>query len=204
MFADGSGKVVSKPLWSGFHDAGVHDLNTEAAIVLRGGKTGTAVTADVIILQLTMETRQRPDLQPLRPPVNFARNVETLTPTAVRHVRFTVETTNNGSEPCLDELELWTAGNDSRNVAGDAKLMSSGDYLETPNTSSSTSMMENTETSTAGFPIPRAMDGFSLNFLNPLKSNASNGDAIATNAIRTACLQNIVLKAHSTLDSGVC
>ena len=34
-----------------FYDAGVHDLSPEAAIVLRGGKTGTAVTADVIILQ---------------------------------------------------------------------------------------------------------------------------------------------------------
>ena len=78
-----------------------------------------------------METKRRPDLQPLGP-VNFARNVETLTPKEVRHVRFTVETTNNGSEPCLDELELWTAGNDSRNVAGDAKLMSSGDYLGNP------------------------------------------------------------------------
>ena len=132
LFADGSGKVVSKPLWSGFHDAGVYDLSPEAAILLRGGKTGTAVTADVIILQADdgNQTATRPPT--LRPPVNFARNVETLTPTAVRHVRFTVETTNNGSEPCLDELELWTAGNDSRNVAGDAKLMSSGDYLGNP------------------------------------------------------------------------
>ena len=55
-----------------------------------------------------------------------------LLPLEVRHVRFTVETTNNGSEPCLDELELWTAGKDSRNVAGDAKLMSSGDYSGNP------------------------------------------------------------------------
>ena len=40
LFAKGEGKVVSKPLWSGFQNAGVHDLEPESGIVLRAGSTG--------------------------------------------------------------------------------------------------------------------------------------------------------------------
>ena len=130
LFANGEGKVINKPLWSGFQDAGVHDLNPENAIVLRGG-SGTAVTADVIVLAAdgSGKTLVPPTLNP---PVGFKRNVESLSPEKVRFVRFTTEATNNNSEPCIDELELWTPGKDSRNVALLAKLTSSGDYANNP------------------------------------------------------------------------
>ena len=130
LFANGEGKVINKPLWSGFQDAGVHDLNPENAIVLRGG-SGTAVTADVIVL--AADGGGKAPVRPtLNPPVGFKRNVESLSPEKVRFVRFTTETTNNNSEPCIDELELWTTGKDSRNVALDAKLTSSGNYANNP------------------------------------------------------------------------
>lgn len=49
----------------------------------------------------------------LRPPVNFARNEEVLSPVEAKFVRFTVLATT-GAEPCLDELEVWAG---ERNVA---------------------------------------------------------------------------------------
>lgn len=61
-----------------------------------------------------------------RPAVNAMRNVERLSPVSASRVRFSIEQTNTGAEPCLDELELWTE--DGRNVALNAKLSSSGDY----------------------------------------------------------------------------
>jgi hypothetical protein len=61
-------------------------------------------------------------------PVNFKRNLENFDPVEVRFVRFTTEVTNNNSEPCIDELELWTPGKDPKNAALGAKLTSSGEY----------------------------------------------------------------------------
>ena len=128
LFAKGEGKVVSKPLWSGFQNAGVHDLEPESGIVLRAGRTGSAVTADVILLSADdgAEAPARPPA--LRPAVDSERNVESFSPEKVRFVRFTTEATNNGSEPCIDEIELWTTGEEPRNVALGAKLTSSGNY----------------------------------------------------------------------------
>ena len=50
----------------------------------------------------------------LRPPVNTKLNVEQIQSTDARFVRFTIEATNNGSQPCIDELELWSG---KKNVA---------------------------------------------------------------------------------------
>lgn len=52
---------------------------------------------------------------PLRPPVQANRNVERFAAVTARFVRFTVTATNDGSEPCLDELELY--GSDTGNLA---------------------------------------------------------------------------------------
>ncbi len=46
---DGDSEMV--PLWSGLHDAGMQELRRESRIILRGGKTGTGITADVIVLE---------------------------------------------------------------------------------------------------------------------------------------------------------
>ncbi len=45
----------------------------------------------------------------LRPPVQVKVNVEQFPPTEARFVRFSIHATNNGSEPCIDELEVYAA-----------------------------------------------------------------------------------------------
>jgi len=66
----------------------------------------------------------------LRAPVNSRRNVERFVPLPVKRLRFTiVETTD--AEPCLDELEIYSAEEKPRNVALSAvgtKALASGVY----------------------------------------------------------------------------
>ena len=69
-----------------------------------------------------LEPLARPDAPaPGRPPVDPLRNVERFAPIQARSVRFTVQATNDCTEPCIDELEIWSAGPAPRNLAlGDA------------------------------------------------------------------------------------
>lgn len=60
---------------------------------------------------------------PLRPPVNFQKNEEIFRPTEARFVRFTINATT-GAEPCIDELEVYTAA--GHNVALSAAATASG------------------------------------------------------------------------------
>jgi len=67
-----------------------------------------------------------------RPPVNARKNVERFPPVVARFVRMTVLATNSGSQPCLDEIEVFatSASGPRRNVAlasAGAKASSSGD-----------------------------------------------------------------------------
>ena len=59
--------------------------------------------------------------RPARPMVNFRRNVERFAPVKARMVRLTILATSNQIEPCLDEVEVYsapTSGSQSpRNVA---------------------------------------------------------------------------------------
>jgi hypothetical protein len=57
-----------------------------------------------------------------RPPVRINRNVERFGTTLAQHVRFTITATNDGSQPCIDELEVYGPEGPSRNLA----LASSG------------------------------------------------------------------------------
>ncbi len=47
---------------------------------------------------------------PVRPMVNPRRNVERFEPVRARMVRFTILATADGTEPCLDEVEVFTGG----------------------------------------------------------------------------------------------
>jgi hypothetical protein len=60
------------------------------------------------------------------------QNDERFAPLEARLIRFTVSATNTGSEPCIDELEIFGSGVPARNVALGAKLSSSGDYAGNP------------------------------------------------------------------------
>ncbi|QDU19961.1 DUF1549 and DUF1553 domain-containing protein [Urbifossiella limnaea] len=66
-------------------------------------------------------------VKPRRMPVSPLLNTERFAPVAARYVRFVAFETNQG-EPCLDELEAFTAGPTPVNVARGGKLRSSGDY----------------------------------------------------------------------------
>ena len=54
---------------------------------------------------------------PARPQVNPRRNIERFSPIAARMVRMTILATSNQTEPCIDELEVFTAGDSPHNVA---------------------------------------------------------------------------------------
>ncbi len=72
--------------------------------------------AAAVASELVSVERQLDDLEPLahphaqvgtRPMVNAKRNVERFEPVEARLVRFTILATNDGTEPCIDELEVW-------------------------------------------------------------------------------------------------
>ena len=109
-----TGSTETAPLWSGLLDVGRVELSERSKLIMRGGDTKTAIAADVIVLQeLTNDARQANSKLPLlRAPVSPLRNVERFPPTNAKHVRFTTFATNddNDREPCIDELEAWTAG----------------------------------------------------------------------------------------------
>ena len=68
------------------------------------------------------------------PAVNARENEDRFAPLDARFVRFTISATNS-AEPCIDEIEIWTAGDKPENVALatlGAKPTSSGDYQGNP------------------------------------------------------------------------
>ena len=95
----------------------------------------------VLLAKLTKATHRLAQFEPLasrsndatvkRPPVNPHRNVERFAPVLTQKLRFTSLATsdNNRYEPCLDELEIYSA--DGRNVAlasTGAKSSASGEF----------------------------------------------------------------------------
>ena len=68
----------------------------------------------------------------VRLPVNPLLNTEIFTPISARYLKFTIRKTN-GVEPCIDELEVWSSGEKSTNVAlasNGVVASSSGDYQD--------------------------------------------------------------------------
>ncbi len=141
------GEMEKKPLWSGLFDAGAHEFGANSRLIVRGGETGTGVTADVVLLQeeiLKGGSSRRKEAQiptgkgsqsllasaatggeetrlhpRLREPVDPARNVEKFAPVRAKFVRFTSFATidNDKHQPCIDELQAFTTGNHPVNVA---------------------------------------------------------------------------------------
>ena len=128
------GTSEQKPLWSGLHDTGVHRFQTDSRLVLRGGETGTGITADVIVLQEGIEgENQGPRL---RAAVSAKLNRELFRPRKAKFVRFTTRETidQNKHQPCIDELEIYSPEQPNDNLALASlgtKATSSGNYSET-------------------------------------------------------------------------
>ncbi|MEX0938414.1 MAG: PSD1 and planctomycete cytochrome C domain-containing protein [Pirellulales bacterium] len=137
--AAGSGEIVDTPLWSGFYDAGAFELHPGSRLALRGSTPGAAVTADVVVLERADDRADgiATSIPPLRPPVHTSRNVDRFPPIEAKYVRLHISATN-ASEPCLDELEIYSTGSADeppRNVAlvsAGAVATSSGDYQGDP------------------------------------------------------------------------
>jgi len=129
LFADGAGDPPpDQARWSGFRDAGVHPITEQTRLLVMGGASPAAVTADVVIF----EERASADdsggrVAHLRSRVTAGENVDAFSPTRAKFVRFTVLETKS-AEPCIDELEVLTV--DGRNVARGATPSSSGDYAQ--------------------------------------------------------------------------
>ncbi|MFN9720150.1 MAG: DUF1553 domain-containing protein, partial [Planctomycetota bacterium] len=136
-----TGETEPKPLWSSLQLIGNVELQPQSRIILRGGETGTGITADVVVLQELRPERLKDMTSsavlqpPLRSPVNPLQNTEFLNPVEAKFVRFTtLETINdNQHEPCIDELEVYSPGNGDLNIAlasNGTKPTSSGNYSE--------------------------------------------------------------------------
>lgn len=129
-FADGTGGVTNQSLWSGFKDAGTHELREHSRILLKSGSLGTATTADVMVLEYVARSdEQDPRRQPpFRPAVQAKRNVETFPPTKARYIRFSINATNV-SQPCVDELEIFAGNKNVALASQGAKASSGGDFI---------------------------------------------------------------------------
>lgn len=126
-FADGTGGEERQPLWSGFFSLGSHEFAPTTRLVLRGGETDDYVTADLLCLQKATpkDSQGSPRLPSLRASVHRKTNVERFAPIKAKVVRFVIEQTNDGAQPCIDELELFSTEATPRNVALGATLTSS-------------------------------------------------------------------------------
>jgi Protein of unknown function (DUF1553)/Protein of unknown function (DUF1549)/Planctomycete cytochrome C len=69
----------------------------------------------VLIAEIERTTRGLTGLG-LRPPVDPRHNAEVFEPVRARRLRFTIHATNDGTEPCLDELVILAAGRSNSGV----------------------------------------------------------------------------------------
>lgn len=119
-FADGSGTMPNRKLWSGFKDLGTHAFTSTSTLLLRVGGAEGYPTTDVLVLQedsdrvpaSTVGTK----VTRIRVPVKRSANIERFAPTKAKFVRFRIEDTTQ-LQPCIDELEVFTAGENPRNIA---------------------------------------------------------------------------------------
>ncbi|MBA2117681.1 DUF1553 domain-containing protein [Bremerella alba] len=107
-FANGEVSLKNEPLWSGFFNAAVATLDSDDQILLVGGSTGSALTADVLLLEHVQDLDEKTSPQPIfREALDPAGNVERIEAQEAKYVRFVIEATNRGN-PCLDELAIYS------------------------------------------------------------------------------------------------
>jgi len=86
---------------------------------------------EVATLESALERFRVPSRDPQsqrRPAVTAKLNVEQFPATSARYVRFTILATNQ-SQPCLDELEIFSGNQNVALSSGGAKASSSGDFV---------------------------------------------------------------------------
>ena len=130
-FADGTPAIPEQKRWSGFSNAGIHELKPGSRVVLRSGDQSGPIIADAVLFEEVPADVDPhvPVIAPrVRPPVSHRANEELFAPVEAKFLRMTVAATSS-AEPCIDELEVFTAGAGARNVAlasAGAKATASG------------------------------------------------------------------------------
>lgn len=125
--AGGKTPPDSRKRWSGWFDAGVHELSAGDRLILAGGESGIALTADRVVFEPVEGTETKRDAPAFRSAVDPLRNVERIASRPARFVRFTIEESSSG-QPCLDELEIYSGGKNVALASHGAKATSSGDF----------------------------------------------------------------------------
>ncbi|MBK8979901.1 MAG: DUF1553 domain-containing protein [Planctomycetes bacterium] len=132
----GDGALPGEPRWSGLRTVGAIELHLDSRIVLRSGAAASAaVTADVLVLAPPGDG----PLPVARPAVRADGNVDRFAPRYATALRFTVEETLGGIEPCVDELRVLEVAPEPdvspRNVASaslGAVATASSEYADNP------------------------------------------------------------------------
>src|SRR5947207_2711899 len=109
-----------------------HDYQARMARAEELGRQLSKLEHQVAALEPLARTTLHSTNEPLRFPVDARKNTERFAPIRARFVRFTISKTSD-LEPCLDELEIYTAGDNSKNIALGAKVSASGTYPNDPN-----------------------------------------------------------------------
>ncbi len=75
-------------------------------------RLSNALEAELASIELKLDNTEplaQPDQQPGRPMVGSRRNVDRFAPVRAKMVRLTIRATNDQTEPCLDEVEVYSA-----------------------------------------------------------------------------------------------
>jgi hypothetical protein len=130
-FADGSRAIAEQRRWSGFQLAGTHALTKDSIVILRSGKLGGPTVADAVLFETADDAK--PATQPhLRAPVTHLTNRESFDAVKAKFVRFTIHATI-GSQPCIDELEVFAGGKNVALAKNGAKMTASDVYSDGSN-----------------------------------------------------------------------
>jgi hypothetical protein len=130
QFADATPAVPNARRWSGFRAAGTHALTANSRLILRMGAVRAPTVADMLLLEEVTDDTKPGATPHLRTPVSHLANTETFDPVRAKFVRFQI-TATSGSEPCLDELEIYASDQAAKNIAlakHGTKASSSGDF----------------------------------------------------------------------------
>jgi mono/diheme cytochrome c family protein len=155
LFADDKPAIPEQRRWSGLKSAGIHQLTEKSILILRSGDKGGPTVADVVafeeladdsgkktqakklnpnLLAPILLPKERNTVSPivphLRAPVSHLATEDRFDTTEAKFLRFTI-ISSSGSEPCLDELEIFTPT--SKNIARTAKVSVSSTYADGTN-----------------------------------------------------------------------
>jgi len=120
-----SSPTPNQPLWSGLADFGVVTLTNESALILYAGPDDAYATADLLVLQ---ESGAPDETIALRAPVSTGENRERFAAVKVDRLRIRIAAANQ-SEPCLDEVELFSATEPGVNLAKrECRVVASSSY----------------------------------------------------------------------------